>query len=187
MFRQNPGRLNNPNKSVVNLADRIILERDGSGEMDEALARRAFESAIQDHNPDFETFFLARLFGLTFEYDADTCTVRFPVRDFMFNPQGSLHGGVIAFVMDVASGHLLKHTFGVAGATLEMKHQFLAPVREPEARSVARFLRKGRSICFMEAKLFDSEDNLAVVATSTWRVSHPRPDDGPEASAKKTG
>jgi uncharacterized protein (TIGR00369 family) len=153
--------------------------------MDEALARKAFGSAIQDYHTDFETFFLARLFGLTFEYGADTCTVRFPVFDFMFNPQGSLHGGVIAFVMDVASGHLLKHTFGAAGATLEMKHQFLAPVREPEARSVARFLRKGRSICFLEAQLFDSEDNLAAVATSTWRVNQPQSGNGAESGPEK--
>ena len=142
--------------------------------MDETAARKAFDAAIREHHPDFETFFLARLFGLAFSYGEETLDIRFPVHDFMFNPQGSLHGGVIAFAMDVASGHLLKHTFGAPGATLEMKLQFLAPVREPEARCMSRFLRKGRSICFIEAQLFNADDELAVVATSTWRVNRPR-------------
>ena len=142
--------------------------------MDENAARSALETALKDYRQDFETFFLARLFSLSFAYEDETCTVSLPVSDFMYNPQGSLHGGVIAFAMDVASGHLLKHTFGASGATLEMKLQFLAPVRGPAARCTAKFLRKGRSICFIEARLFDGGCEPAVVATSTWRINKPR-------------
>ncbi len=83
--------------------------------------------------------------------------------------------GVIAFVGDVSMGHLLKHSYGRAGTTLEMKLQYLGPLGEPHARCEARFLRKGRSICFLEARLFDSAGTLAVVATSTWRVSRESP------------
>jgi uncharacterized protein (TIGR00369 family) len=139
--------------------------------MDEAAAREAFETALRGYRPGFETFFLCRLFGIEFAYGEDTCHIRFPVSDFMFNPQGSLHGGVIALVMDVAMAHLLKHSLGVPGRTLESKYQYLAPVRGPEARCEARFLRKGRNICFLEARLFNSEGDLAAAASSTWRVN----------------
>jgi len=61
-----------------------------------AAARQAFETALHEQRPDFEVFFLSRLYGLEFSYTADTCVIRFPVHDFMFNPQGSLHGGVRA-------------------------------------------------------------------------------------------
>lgn len=139
--------------------------------MDEAAAREAFETALREYRPGFETFFLCRLFGIEFTYGDDTCHIRFPVKDFMFNPQGNVHGGIIAFVMDIAMGHLLKHAFGVPGQTLESKYQYLAPVRGPEARGEARFLRKGQSICFLEARVFTGDGDLAAAGSSTWRVN----------------
>ena len=139
----------------------------------EAAVRQAFEAALREHRPDFEDFFLARLFGLEFSYPDETCVIRFPVHRFMFNPQGGLHGGVTGFVLDVAMGHLLRHTFGFPGMTVEIKTQYFAPVREPEARCEARFLHKGKTVCFLEARLFDSQGVIAAAATSTWRLSRP--------------
>jgi uncharacterized protein (TIGR00369 family) len=139
----------------------------------ETAAREAFEAALREQQPDFEVFFLARLFGLEFSYPDETCIVRFPVRRFMFNPQGGLHGGVTGFVLDVAMGHLLRHTLGRPGVTMEIKTQYFAPIGEPEARCEARFLHKGKSVCFLEARLYDSHGVLAAAATSTWRVPRP--------------
>src|SRR4051812_19139174 len=45
----------------------------------------------------------------------------------MFNPQGSLHGGILATAMDVSMGHLLRRIHG-ARTTLEMKIQYLGSV-----------------------------------------------------------
>ena len=145
--------------------------------MDEAAARDAFRRALETHRPDFETFFFARLLGLDFAYEgeaADTrCVVSFDVLDWMFNPQGSLHGGIIASVMDISMGHCIRKVFGIGGATLEMKQQYLAPLRTGRCRVVGRFLRRTRSIQFMQSDLFDPDDKLCVSATSTWKVSVP--------------
>ena len=141
--------------------------------LDAVAARLAFETALREHRPEFGAFFLSRFYGLSFSYPGDTCVITFPVHDFMFNPQGSLHGGVSAFVLDVSMGHLLKHTLDVPGTTMEMKTQYFAPVRGPEARCESRFLHRGRSICFLEACLFDGNGTLAAAATSTWRVLRP--------------
>lgn len=92
----------------------------------------------------------------------------------MFNPQGSLHGGVTAFVLDVSMGHLLRHTLGSPGTTMEMKTQFFAPIRGPDARCEARFLHKGKGVCFLEARLLDADGTLAAAATSSWGVLKPR-------------
>ena len=137
---------------------------------DEPAARLAFESALREQRPEFEQFFLARFFGLEFAYADERCRTTFRVHDFMFNPQGSLHGGVTTFVLDVTMGHLLKHTLGGPGTTMEIKTQYFAPIRGPQARCEAWFLRKGKSVCFLEAHLFDAGDVLAAAATSTWRV-----------------
>lgn len=141
--------------------------------MDETAARQAFEKALETHRPDFGTFFLARLMDLDISYPDDCCRIAFPVRDFLFNPQGTLHGGVIATIMDISMGHLLKQAFGAGGATLEMKLQYMRPVTAPSAVCEGRFLRKGRNICFLESRMFDAAGRLCVHATATWRPAQP--------------
>ncbi len=138
--------------------------------MDEDAARRAFEEALRTHRPDFGTFFLARLFGLEISYTDETCIVEVPVRDFMFNPQGSLHGGVIAFALDVSMGHLIKRTIGRPGITLEMKTQYVRPARSGRVRCEGRFLRRGRSINYLESRMTDEDGKLLAFATSTWQL-----------------
>ena len=138
--------------------------------MDEDAARRAFEAALATHRPDFGTFFLARLFGLEIAYTDETCVVDIEVRDFMFNPQGSLHGGVIAFALDVSMGHLLRRTVGRAGITLEMKTQYLRPALPGRIRAEGRFLKRGRTVNYLESRMTDEGGRLLAVATSTWQL-----------------
>lgn len=138
--------------------------------IDESAARAAFEHALAHHEQDFGTFFLAKLFGLDISFpDEDTCEVALDVKDFMFNPQGTLHGGVIAFVLDISMGHLLKKTIG-PGMTLEMKTQYLRPARAGRIRAQGKFLKKGKSINYLETRLVDAEGNLLAAANSTWQL-----------------
>ena len=138
--------------------------------IDHEVARGAFERALAQHEQAFGQFFLAKLLGFEITYPDDTCQVEFPVQDFMYNPQGSLHGGVIALAMDVSMGHLLNRLQG-PGATLEMKVQYLRAVRGGNAVATGRVLRRGREIAFLESRLIDAEGKLAAMATSTWRTS----------------
>ncbi|MCW5719697.1 MAG: PaaI family thioesterase [Devosia sp.] len=139
--------------------------------MDETAAREAFERALASQAPGFGTFFLARLLDLDIAYEEDRCIVRMPVRDFQFNVMGSLHGGMIATILDISMGHLLHHSYGMGGATLEMKVQYLRAITDGQVRAEAQFLRRGRSIAFVESRLYDAADRLAAVANSTWKLS----------------
>jgi uncharacterized protein (TIGR00369 family) len=132
-------------------------------------ARAAFDNAAATHRQAFGEFFLARLLDFEISYPDGRCVVRFPVRDFLFNPQGSLHGGIVALAMDVSMGHLLHHTRG-AGATLEMKVQYLRPLRAGHATATGSVLRLGGSLAFLESRLTDDAGALAAVATSTWKL-----------------
>lgn len=138
--------------------------------MDEEAARGRFETALREQEPVFERFFLARMFGMEVGYDdeKETCTVRMPYHDFMNNPQGSLHGGVIATALDVSMGHLC-HRFVRAGVTLEMKTQFLRPVMGP-SRCEARFTKKGRRIAFTESTMEDDAGKACAIASATWML-----------------
>ena len=133
----------------------------------EKTAREAFEQALETHEQDFGKFFLARFFGCEFEYTDDACRVSFEMTDFMTNPQGGLHGGVIAFVLDISMGHLLWKKAG-AGTTLEMKVQYAKAARAGRLTATARFLRQGRSISYLRSELTDESGELIAFATSTW-------------------
>lgn len=145
--------------------------------IDEASARAWFEDALEGHAQDFETFFLARMLGLSFEYlpdaacdaDKEVCRLTFPVTDMLRNPQGSLHGGVMATAMDISMGHLVKKVAG-PGATIEMKVQFMRPVMEGTVTCEGRFVRRGRSLSFMESRLSGPDGKLAALATATWKM-----------------
>lgn len=137
--------------------------------MDKVLVRHIFEEAMTQQQPQFGAFFLARLLSLDITYREDTCMIEFPVHDFLFNPQGSLHGGIIATIMDISMGHLIHHSYGIGGATLEMKVQYLRPLREGRATCTGRFIRGGRNIAFLEAHIIDTAGRLIAQASSTWK------------------
>jgi len=136
--------------------------------LDEGVARRAFDKALASYEQDFGKFFLARLFGCEFEYTEDTCRVSFELKDFMLNPQGGLHGGVTAFVLDISMGHLLWKKSG-PGTTLEMKVQYASVARSGQLTATSRFIRHGRGISYLRAELVDDKGELIAFATSTWK------------------
>mgnify|MGYP003394814670 FL=1 len=140
----------------------------GKRSINETVARQAFDHALESYEQDFGKFFLARLFGCEFEYLKDACKVSFELKDFMFNPQGALHGGVTAFVLDISMGHLLRHSSG-PGTTLEMKVQYMKAAKAGRLTATGRFLRQGRSISYLRSELTDQDGDLIAFATSTWK------------------
>src|SRR5258708_34410349 len=74
-------------------------------------AQKILETAVGDGSHEFGSFFLSRLFGMKVAYEDESCIVSFEVEPFLYNPQGSLHGGVLATALDISMGHLLKQHF----------------------------------------------------------------------------
>ena len=150
---------------------------DRPARVDEAVVREHMEEVIESHEQAFETFFFARFLGLNFEYlpaeapdaDKEVCRLTFEVTDILRNPQGSLHGGVMASAMDISMGHLVNKIAG-AGATIELKVQFMRPVMEGLVTCEGRFTKKGRSLSFMESRLMGPDGKLAALATATWKM-----------------
>ncbi|MBO6756681.1 MAG: PaaI family thioesterase [Roseibium sp.] len=145
--------------------------------IDEAEARAHLDKALANHEQAFETFFLSRFLDLSFEYlpadaadaEKEVCRVTFPVTDMLRNPQGSVHGGMMASAMDISMGHLVNKVAG-PGATIEMKIQFMRPVTEGTVTCEGRFVRRGRSLSFMESRLTGPDGKLAALATATWKM-----------------
>lgn len=140
-------------------------------------ARARFEKALEEHEQVFEQFFLARLIGLEYSYfpeeaadaDKECCHIEFEVSEMLMNPQGTLHGGIMATVMDISMGHLVNKIAG-PGATIEMKIQFMRPIAAGRAVCEGRFLRRGRTLSFMESRFFSPDGKLSGLATATWKT-----------------
>lgn len=145
--------------------------------IDEQAAAARLKDALDTHEQVFERFFLARFLDLSFDYlphdaaDADktTCRLTFPMTDLLRNPQGALHGGMMASAMDISMGHLVAKVAG-PGATIEMKVQFLRPVMAGAVTVEGSFTRRGRTLSFMESKLYGEDGKLAAHATATWKM-----------------
>jgi len=135
----------------------------------EQAGKAMLERALSEDRQAFGSFFLSRLLGFQVTYEGETCIVAFEAIEPMFNPQGTLHGGILATAMDISMGHLLHHV-DRAGATLEMKVQYLAAISAGPVRCEATFLRRGRNICFLQSQAYGSDGKLAAHATSTWRL-----------------
>ena len=131
----------------------------------EAMLGRATATGEQE----FGSFFLLRLLGMAVSYEGECCIVSFTVTPALFNPQGSLHGGVLATAMDISMGHLLNHVAG-PGATLEIKVQYLAAVTAGAVRCRASFLRQGRSLSFLQSEATRADGVVVAHATATWRL-----------------
>ena len=116
---------------------------------------------------DFGSFYLSRFLGFKVSYKDDECLVNFEAKSPMFNPQGTLHGGIIATAMDVSMGHLLHRTTGV-GATLEMNVKYLLPIKNENVLCKGSFLKQGKTIGFLQSHLYREDGKLAAYASATW-------------------
>lgn len=146
-----------------------VTEQPHPSGVDPDLVRSRVESALATSRPVFDEFFLARLLDLTVTYDdeREMTRVELPFADFLRNPQGSLHGGVIATAMDISMGHLLNRYLSV-GVTVEMHMRFFRPVHGPSSCE-GRLLRPGRRIVHLESRLHDEQGRFAAYATSSFQ------------------
>lgn len=146
-------------------------------QMRDSIARAAVERAIAESAPGFGTFFLARFLDLDISYDdrARTCTVRLPWAEHLCNPQGSMHGGILATALDISMGHLAKRHVSTC-VTVEMQQRFMRPLTG-DGRCVAALLSVGRTLVHAESRLYDEQDRLVAVATGSWYVLPTREED----------
>jgi len=88
-----------------------------------------------------------------------------------YNPIGSVHGGVIATVLDTVMGCAVHSTLpaGRGYTTLEIKVNYTRPVLAGAGpvRAVGRVIHAGRQTAVAEATLVDGRDRVLAHASST--------------------
>lgn len=85
------------------------------------------------------------------------------------NPLGILHGGVYCDIADAAMGLAYASTLAKSEtlATLELKINFLKPIRKAKARAIGKVVHKGHTVGLMECNILDEKDSLIARASCT--------------------
>ena len=108
-----------------------------------------------------------------------------PVVDFIRNPSGSVHAGVVATLVDLLGGGLAATTVAPDWiATADLTLHLLPRPAGDEVEGVARVLRAGRTTAVIEVDLRDSFGPLGLATMSFARLV--RRDDNPQVPAPGT-
>jgi uncharacterized protein (TIGR00369 family) len=97
--------------------------------------------------------------------------VRMPVNLERFaNPMGTLHGGVLSDLADLAMGIAYAATLqdGESLTTVELAINFLRPVRGGTLTATARLVQRGRTIGLLECDVTNERGKLVARAKSTY-------------------
>ncbi|GAB4065790.1 hotdog fold thioesterase [Angustibacter speluncae] len=92
-------------------------------------------------------------------------------QEFHLNPLGTVHGGVLATMLDTGAACAVHTTLpvGVGYTTVDLTCTYLRPVRAggDELRVVGTVLSRGRRTALGQAQVLDARDRLVAHATST--------------------
>jgi uncharacterized protein (TIGR00369 family) len=116
---------------------------------------------------------IARLLGIrAVSADAGASTLELEADRRFANPMGTLHGGVLCDLADLAMGVALATTLreGETFTTLELKNNFMKPVWSGPLRGHARVKKAGRTTALVECEVRDGTGSLVAFATSTCMI-----------------
>jgi uncharacterized protein (TIGR00369 family) len=97
--------------------------------------------------------------------------------EYHYNPLGTVHGGVIATLLDSALGCAVQSMLpsGTGYTTLELKVNYLRPMtsRTGTVYSEGKIIHMGSRIATAEARVTDASGKLYAHATTTCILLHP--------------
>ena len=85
------------------------------------------------------------------------------------NPMGTLHGGIYCDLADAAMGYAYAATLGEGETftTVELKINFLRPVRKATLTAEAKVVKAGSTVGYVECDVKDQKGKLVARAAST--------------------
>ncbi len=105
-------------------------------------------------------------------FHADGVTIGCAMRPELRNAHGMLHGGVSATLVDVAVGVALTRHLGRprAATTVELKINYLRPVKDGRVTARAHLVRVGKNLCTARVDVFNGSKDPAAVALVTYMI-----------------
>jgi uncharacterized protein (TIGR00369 family) len=113
---------------------------------------------------------IARLIGFTLAaVESGRAVVELDAGPRHANPMGTLHGGILCDIADAAMGIAYASGLdeGETFTTLELKINFLKPVRAGRLTATGHVVKAGRTVGLVECDVTDDAQRLVARATST--------------------
>ncbi|MFQ5847637.1 MAG: PaaI family thioesterase [Candidatus Methylomirabilales bacterium] len=109
--------------------------------------------------------------------EAGQTEVRIPVKPFLLNRGGVVHGGVISTLMDEAIGWAAYNSLGEGAkvVTAELKINFLEAAVTGMLTGRGRVIRQGKHLVVGEGDILDHEGRVVAHGLGTWMILSPRP------------
>jgi uncharacterized protein (TIGR00369 family) len=130
-------------------------------------------SATEEPDPTTLAPPIAKLLGMrALTWGGGAASIELVADDRHANPMGTLHGGVLCDLADLAMGAACKSTLaeGETFTTLELKINFMKPITTGTLRGDAKVKKQGRTIVVVECNVYDQDKSLVAFATSTCMV-----------------
>lgn len=93
--------------------------------------------------------------------DEGTGQVRLDAGEEHLNPHGTVHGGVLATMIDVAMGTAVATTGGESPVTVSLTVTYLEPGQPGRLTATARVRKRGKRLIVVEAEVVQGEDVVA--------------------------
>jgi uncharacterized protein (TIGR00369 family) len=113
---------------------------------------------------------VAQLLGMRLvEVEDGRAVFELETDDRFWNPMGTVHGGILCDLADAALGVCWASTLGEGETftTVELKINFLRPIREGSLKAVGTVTKRGRHIGMTECEVIDEEGRLVAKASAT--------------------
>jgi uncharacterized protein (TIGR00369 family) len=116
---------------------------------------------------------IAKLIGLTPTYaEVGLSIIEMLAESRHANPMGTLHGGVICDIADLAMGTAMSTTLedDESFTTLDLTTKFFKPVWNSRLKAIAMVTRRSRSLGFVECEVLDESGSLVAKVFSSCMV-----------------
>jgi uncharacterized protein (TIGR00369 family) len=116
--------------------------------------------------------FVSHLKILTDELGEGTARLSLPVEAHLKNSLGTVHGGVIVSLLDVAlcTAARTLHPDSIGVVTIDLSTSFIGGGSGERLLAEARVLKDGRSMSFVEGEAKNPDGSLVAKAIATVRV-----------------
>jgi len=118
---------------------------------------------------------IIKLMGITMaSAEAGFVVMKLPIGEYLYNPIGSVHGGVAATLLDSVMGCAVHSVLrqGQAYSTLEIKISYLRAITDVlgEVTAEGRVVNAGRKAAFAEGKIVDAAGKIYATGSTTCAV-----------------
>jgi len=131
--------------------------------------------AMRRSGPDGFAPPIAQLIGMrAVSFDEGSAVLELVADGRHANPMGTLHGGVLCDLADLAMGVACYSTLepGESFTSLELKINFLKPIWIGRLTAHAQVKKGGRTTALLECEIRDDKGSLVAFATSTCMILH---------------